>query len=471
MDLNNMKGLTIFQRTTKKTGTIKLRFRLRDGRNVDLYHKSNIKAELKDLSVFTPEGDLKPRVYKYNRELKLQIDTERFAIEKAYYNLCRIKEKSQITLDDFEKSIQKELFPEKKKQDDKVTLLERFNLFMEDGVKVGVFQKTRFKHYQVTYRILERYLFIKRLVKITPKQFSEDMLMDLRRFMIEEYKYIEKYPSLYDNPEYKLQPIVKRSQNTVAIKLKMLQAFFKDLVVRGELDVSPFDKVGRTKKSVMMREQYDAPVCLTIDEIEKIMKTEDIPQNLIETKDCFLLQCAFGCRISDFKRLSMKKISVSEDGIPYIHYIAIKTVRNDREEKVTPIMRYALDIIKKREFNFPILKNVSGHAGYNAKIKQLLKFCEIERQVAFFDPETNENKTQPLYEVGSSKLCRKTFVDLINKMQINMYLGGLHKEGSDAVKRYTNIGLKERFILYSVAFNQPVYKTDKELNIIKEGEL
>ena len=468
-----MKGLTIFQRTTKKTGTIKLRFRLRDGRNVDLYHKSNIKAELKDLSAFTPEGDLKPRVSVYNRELKLQIDIERFAIEKAYYNLCRTKDKSLITIDEFEKSIQKELSPEQTEQGQKddVTLLERFHLFMDDGLKIGVFQKTRFRHYQVTYRILERFLLINRLVKITPKQFSEDILMDFRRFMIEEYRYIEKYPSLYDNVELRKQPIVKRSQNTVAVKLRMLQAFFRDLVVRGELDVSPFDKVGRTRKSVIMREQYDVPVCLTLDEVGKIMTTEGIPQPLVETRDCFLLQCAFGCRISDFQRLSMKKISVSEDGIPYIHYIAIKTVKNDHEEKVTPIMRYALDIIKKWEFHFPILKYVSGHAGYNAKIKQLLKFCGIDRPVAFFDPETNENKTLPLYEVGSSKLCRKTFVDLINKMQINMYLGGLHKEGSDAVKRYTNIGLKERFILYSVAFNQPVYKVDKDLNIIKEGEL
>ena len=164
-----MKGLTIFQRTTKKTGTIKLRFRLRDGRNVDLYHKSNIKAELKDLSAFTPKGDLKPRVSVYNRELKLQIDIERFAIEKAYYNLCRTKDKSLITIDEFEKSIQKELSPEQTEQGQKddVTLLERFHLFMDDGLKIGVFQKTRFRHYQVTYRILERFLLINRLVKIS----------------------------------------------------------------------------------------------------------------------------------------------------------------------------------------------------------------------------------------------------------------------------------------------------------------
>ncbi len=38
-----MKGLTLFRRTTKSEGIIKLRFRLRDGRGVDLYHYSEIK--------------------------------------------------------------------------------------------------------------------------------------------------------------------------------------------------------------------------------------------------------------------------------------------------------------------------------------------------------------------------------------------------------------------------------------------
>ena len=56
-----MKGLTLFRRTTKSEGNIKLRFRLRDGRGVDLYHKSEIKADLKDLSKFEDDGTLRPR--------------------------------------------------------------------------------------------------------------------------------------------------------------------------------------------------------------------------------------------------------------------------------------------------------------------------------------------------------------------------------------------------------------------------
>lgn len=45
-----MKGLTLFRRTTKSEGMIKLRFRLKDGREVDLYHKSETKADIKDLA-------------------------------------------------------------------------------------------------------------------------------------------------------------------------------------------------------------------------------------------------------------------------------------------------------------------------------------------------------------------------------------------------------------------------------------
>lgn len=65
-----LKGLTIVKRTNKAEGTIRLRFRLRDGRGVDLYHKSEIDADLNDLDKFSDTGELKPRVSVYNKKLK-----------------------------------------------------------------------------------------------------------------------------------------------------------------------------------------------------------------------------------------------------------------------------------------------------------------------------------------------------------------------------------------------------------------
>ena len=84
----------------------------------------------------------------------------------------------------------------------------------------------------------------------------------------------------------------------------------------------------------------------------------------------------------------------------------------------------------------------------------ILDFCKLRlrgraapdfEDVAVFDEAAGENKYVPLYEVGSSKLARKTHVDLMNKVQVNMYAAGLHRVGSKAVKRYTMMELKDRF--------------------------
>lgn len=247
----------------------------------------------------------------------------------------------------------------------------------------------------------------------------------------------------------------------------MLQAFYTELEDRDEIDVSPFRKLGRNRRKVVMKESYDQPIYLLQEEFLTVMKTE-VPETLQETKDVFLLQCAFGSRIEDFKSLNMDKIGVNIDGIPYIHYLPQKTLRNNehKEEIEIPIMKYALEIIKKWEFRFPILKYVTGKSGYNVKIRKLLEYCKIDRDVKIFDKDSASNIYKPLYTMGSSKLCRKTHLDMLTKVQVNMYISGHHKEGSNAVKHYSSLSLKDRFILMCAAYEQPLYKVDKELNVI-----
>lgn len=257
-------------------------------------------------------------------------------------------------------------------------------------------------------------------------------------------------------------PTAPRGQNTVATKLKKIQAFFNELENNDELPVSPFRKLGKQRKTVMMKEQYDEPICLTLNEVIKIQNT-DVAKSLQETKDAFLLQCSLGCRIGDFQSLSFDNLS-TEENIPFIHYLPHKTMKeNDtRTEIRTPLIPFALEIIKKYKFQFPILRYVSGERGYNEKIKKLLEYCKIDRMVAVFNEATNKNEYRPLYEMASSKLARKTHVDLMNKVQIDKYAAGLHAKNSGAVNRYTNIGIKERFILMCAAFGCE-YKVDSGL--------
>ena len=107
-----------------------------------------------------------------------------------------------------------------------------------------------------------------------------------------------------------------------------------------------------------------------------------------------------------------------------------------------------------------------GEYGYNAQIRSMLQICKIDRKVPVFNEETKTNEYVPLWSQGSTKLARKTHVDMMNKVQINKYVAGLHREGSSAVNRYTNLELKDRFDLMNVAFKQEEYKVDDKLNII-----
>ena len=189
---------------------------------------------------------------------------------------------------------------------------------------------------------------IKNLRCITPVEFTADMLMDLRYFFTNEYEYVEKYSYLYDDKRKYNIPTQPRDMNTTITRLKKLQAFFNKLEDKEEIVASPFRKLGKKRKAAVLKERYDEPVYLYKDELLQIMRTE-VPATIQETKECFLLQCAFGCRIADFQALSMSKIKVTDNGIPFIHYLPKKTLRENVEniEIETPIMRYALDLIKK----------------------------------------------------------------------------------------------------------------------------
>lgn len=463
---NDMARVIIFKRTTKKDGEIRLRFRLTDGRKTDLYHKSGIMASLKDLDKFEITGNLKPKVSVYNKDLFQAITNEISIMKKVYLDM--VETGKPINGDTFEALIEKELHPDKAKEekDSDKCLLARFDTFIERGFRDGVFGEGRKKHYKVLLKELERFLIINKLDEIKPGEFTEIQLMDFRSFMFDEYQYVDIWRGLYAGMREHNIPKMKRGVNTVSGKMSQLQAFFRELEDKEEIVKSPFRKLGDSRKKLVLRERYDDPVFLTKEEFLRV-KEAVVPDALQETKDAFLLQCAFGCRIGDFQRLSMDKISV-DNGIPYIHYLPQKTKneQNDYSEVETPIMRYALDIIKKYSFKFAILKYVSGKSGYNHKIKELIKFCGIDRPCKVFDENIGDNTIKPLYELSSSKLCRKTHVDIMNKVQINSYVAGLHREGSDAVQRYTKLELKDRFTLMCVAFSEPIYSVDNQLNIL-----
>lgn len=462
-----MERITLRVRTTKKDGEVPLTFRLRDTGGIDLSYKSDIATDVKQLPKLAVDGTAKPRVSTVDLDLVNKIKERKEIIAKAYHGMKQYG--YDLTSVILQREVEKLLYPIVELRTEKSSLLDRFDKYAEDSVRDGIMSEDRQKHVRVVISKLRRFLYINGLSDITAEEFTADVLMQFRAFIFDEYKYVAKYKRLYKDFSKKNLPTTRTSANTVVSQMKMLQTFLTVLEDNDEIPKSPFRRLGTERRRTVMKTQYDEPIFLRADELTKIRNAE-LPKDLQETRDAFVVQCAFGCRISDFQNLSMDKIAVSEDGIPYIHYIPRKTAKEQASnaELKTPIVRYAFDIIKRTGFQFKILRYVSGANGYNERIRQLLKACGIDRKVAHYDESKKENVYLPLYEAGSSKLARKTHVDMMAKVQIDKYAAGLHKEGSGAVDHYTALELKDRFALMNLAFGQQPYRTDANLNIISE---
>ncbi len=463
-----MERITLELRTKKKSGNIRLRFRLRDGRNIQLYYKSGIVTSLEAISKFQIDGQVKPRVTVYDEDLRRRIHDVVSLMHNAYVSL----QDSGVTInnDSFNEAIQSNILSDRNSQTEvDMSLLNMFRDYTRKASEEGVIGASRLEKYEILLEKLSRFLTIKRKNNISVRDFDYSMLLDFRGFMFDEYKYVEDWPELYGEMSKRNIPSKKLSQNTVATNLKILNTFFSELEDEEVIEKSPFKAISKNRRGAILKEQYDSPVYLEKSEVLRII-SKKVPRSLESTKDAFLFQCSVGFRISDFLTFSEDNVSVSPEGIPYVHYLPKKTAGSEREraEVETPLVRFAFDILMNTKCSFPILKYVTGEKGYNARIKQLLAFCGINRTVQRYNEETKSSEYKPIHSIASSKLCRSTHVDMLNKVQVDMYAAGLHKAGSDAVNRYTKLELKDRFQLMNYAFDQKPFKVDNDLKIIEQ---
>ena len=333
------------------------------------------------------------------------------------------------------------------------SLYHRLLRYIDESHRDGVIGDGRYAVALGKAAKLNRFLIITGRQMLSANEFTTDLVLEFRQFIADEYKYVSLYPELYPRGSGYHWPKKRLRDTTVVHDLKLLQAFFAELENTDEIRRSPFRKISMEKRRIIMHTMYDAPIFLRAEELKVVMET-NVPASLQWVKDLFVLNCAIGCRIGDLLRLTPDKIAVSEDGIPYVHYIPSKTVRlqNCNVEVQTPLIEPALEIIRKTGLHFMDHNLHYGKQRYNKALRQLLRYCNITRQVSIYCPETEDNEYRPICEVATSKLARKTHIDMLNKVQINYYAAGLHRAGSDAVFRYTNLELKDRYELMKAAF-------------------
>ena len=467
-----MERITLYCRTTSARGTTNLRFRVTNGRAVTMYYSTGRKIPNEQLAAFTPEGTIRPRVTVYNPKLKAEIE-EYFAAINAAYNHMKIKGmdmRSEVLQAEVDKILNPESTEAILHPNGDETFVQRFRRYVEEAFRDGIIGDHRHMHYDAMVRRMERFLHIKGHSQLLPAQFDVKMLMDYRQFVSDEYLYVSQYPKLYQKDGRKRYPTKRISNNSVIHEMKGLRAFLNELENTDEIFKSPFRKISRERFKAMMRAKNDEPFFLRKAELKMIIETE-VPQELQMAKDIFVLNCCIGARISDFFSFTMDKVSVSPEGIPYIHYIPHKTMKEMETmvEIKTPLVRIAYDIVMKTKLDFNQQNANYTIAVYNRELRKLLKFCGLDRPVSKFNETKGENEYFPLYELASSRLARKTHVDIMNKVQINAYVAGLHAEGSDAVFRYTNLELTDRFALMNVAFGQKVYHVNPDLTLVKRG--
>lgn len=333
------------------------------------------------------------------------------------------------------------------------TLYARLLRYIDEAHRDGVMGDARYAVALGKASKLRRFLIINGRGSMTAKNFTAEMVLEFRQFIFDEYKYVSIYPDLYPRGSGHRPPQKRLRITTVVHDLKLLQAFFAELEDTNEIRRSPFRRISVEKRRIIMHVMYDVPVFLRADELKQVMRTA-VPAGLQWVKDLFVLNCAIGCRISDLLRLTMDHVAVSEDGIPYVHYMPSKTSRmqTTNVEVMTPLIDPALEIIQRTGLKLMGDNQHYGKQRYNKALRELLQYCGITRQVSLFCHETRENIYRPLYKVATSKLARKTHIDMLNKVQINFYVAGLHHTGSDAVFRYTSLELSDRYALLNAAF-------------------
>lgn len=443
--INNQihKGMATIKamiRTTKKSGTANIRFRVSDGRGVQLWHVSDIevdvnlwdnaKERINTKKVCAPD---------YRRDIDNRVNERKQLVADVYEeNKDSIKSSS-----DLETLIDDNLHPKTKKVQD-MGFFEVYELFLAQRE----LSLSEFKNYKSLERSLFRYeCFSKRSNKpfaIRLQEVDKDMIEDFVDYCRNEYELINEYPHFFGpilesypllgQIKRKTSQVEKRGSNTIIKYQQRLKAFFNWCVEEGIIEKTPF--VGVRVSSA----KYGTPFYITIAERDTIYHTDLSGNKSLERqRDIFVFQCLIGCRVGDL--INLKRSNVVGDSLQYIPH---KTMKEKPQTLVVPLHPIAKEILAKYKTDgddSPLLPFIAAQK-YNEAIKDIFTACGVTRMVTILNPKTGEPQQVHINEVASSHLARRTFVgNLYKQVKDPNLIGKLsgHSEGSRAFARYRDI--------------------------------
>ncbi len=427
-----MATVTPFIRTTKKAKDVNVRFRLSDGRNIQLFHTSEIKVqpEYWDSKGF----GIKKRVLMKDED-KTQFNNQVAERKKIVLQVYQSANKAEVLTSDWlDTEIDKYLHPENYMADDPGhVFFDAFNEFLEKHNISDV----RKSNYKVVVRALKRYELYVSITAGGEYQLSfdaitADTLHKLDEFLRKEHEISKEYPGIYEAvPESRTpQP---RGQNTMSGIHSKLRAFILWSIKQGKTANNPYLKFS------VPDEVYGTPYYISIEERNHLFKFDlsQRPQLAIQ-RDIFVFQCVIGCRVGDLMKMTKSNVI---DGA--IEYVPRKTKEGRPVTVCVPLNTIAKEILNRYadQQNNKLLPFISEQK-YNDAIKDAFKLAELNRIVTVINPTTREEEKRPLNEIASSHLARRCFVgNLYKQVKDPNLVGALsgHKEGSKAFARYREI--------------------------------
>ena len=428
-----MATIQAFIRTTKKkTDSVNVRFRLRDGRNIQLFHKS-------ELSIDPDLWDVKKQAIKAKvvypsverKKFNDAVNDRKKLINDVYEETLNKEELTSDLLDlELDKILNPHRYPELFVDKSGQTFFEAYDEFLQKRKLSTV----RINNFRVIKRTLQRYEIYKNFknqqITLTLDNITSDKLRDIENFIREEHQIFKDYPEIYEQIPEKRTP-KQRGKNTLNDIFTKIRTFFLWAIKEKKTTNNPFESY--TVEECV----YGTPYYISIDERNKLYNA-DLSQypNLNIQRDIFVFQCLIGCRVGDYYK--MTKENVMNDAI---EYVARKTKDGRPVTVRVPLNPIAKEILDKYPDSTKLFPFISEQK-YNNAIKKMFKLAGLTRMVTVINPTTREEEKKPLNEIASSHLARRSFVgNLYKQVKDPNLVGSLsgHKEGSKAFARYRDI--------------------------------
>jgi site-specific recombinase XerD len=422
-----MASVTAFIRTSaKKTDKVKVRFRLSDGRKIQLFHKSEIEVDPDSFDEKKQEIKAKIILSKKEKTTFNNAIADRKKLIRSIYDSS-----IELTSEILELKIDQSLHPEKYISDEIEQKKQSYFEIFDEFLKLHKISEGRKAHYRVLKRALQRYELY-REITLDIDTISKDTIRDIETFLKDEKSVFDMHPEIYEKiPESrKPQP---RGINTISGILSRYRTFCLWMVEEEKTTNNPF------KGFSIDGEVYGTPYYISIEERNKLHNFDlsERPQLAIQ-RDIFIFHCLIGCRIGDL--YSLTKSSVINGGI---EYIARKTKEGKPVTVRVPMNKTAKEILS----HYPVENNdrlfpFIAEQNYNLAIKEMFAIAGLTRIVTVINPATREEEKRPLNEIASSHLARRCFIgNLYKKVKDPNLVGNLsgHIEGSKAFARYREI--------------------------------